>query len=71
MLKLTEDEERNVGILTALYEELGHNPDLLEVLNEKFVELDGVQNKDEFSRCLIFFLLGRMFEQGLTKEKTN
>ena len=61
--------EVNAVRLNKLYNELETHPEVVDFLNEKFNELNGRRNKTEFSRCLTFFLLGRMFEQNL-KEKT-
>lgn len=50
-----------------LYDEFEHLPELIAELNEHFAEMDGAKNADEFSRCLVFFMLGRMYEQKYGK----
>lgn len=63
--------ETNFAKLKKLYAELETMPEVVDKLNEHFVELDGLQNKTEFSRCLTFFLLGRLFERGLKELKNE
>jgi hypothetical protein len=53
----------NMSKLEELYNEFEHLPELIDELNIHFAGMDGRKNKDEFSRCLVFFLLGRIYEQ--------
>jgi hypothetical protein len=53
----------HTNILAAIEKELDSNPLLLEELNDKFQALDGVKDSTEFSRCVVFFLLGRVYER--------
>jgi hypothetical protein len=56
-------------LLDRFYAELegAASAELLAELNEKFAELEGKKNKTEFSRCLTFFLLGRVYEKKFGK----
>lgn len=63
--------ENDIMHLNLLYQELLNDKDLVEELMTHFYSVDGVQSKDEASRCLIFFILGRLYEQKITKERTN
>jgi hypothetical protein len=53
----------HVQKLNEMEKELESFPELLEELTDKFCQLNGVKDKDEFSRCIVFFLLGRLYEQ--------
>lgn len=61
---MTKDDKT----LTKVFAELEKQPRLVQELNQYFVDMDGRKNKTEFSRCLTFFLLGRVFEK---KELSN
>ena len=59
--------EENTKRLDAMVDELALQPDLVAELNIKFSEMDGRKNKDEFSRCLVFFFYGRLYERKLSE----
>lgn len=55
----------NVKLLEEMINELATQPELRDELNEHFQELDGVKGRDEFSACITFFFLGRLYERQL------
>lgn len=61
MLDLNDknDEEK----FELLYAELEKFPQLAQELSDNFFEMDGCKGKDELSRCMVFFMLGRLYEQ--------
>lgn len=65
MTQKAKPHENNDGELTKLFEEWKATPELVEALNEHFAAMDGFQTATEFSRCVVFFLLGRIYEKKL------
>ena len=57
--KASNDE----GKLNALLKELEKKPDLVTDLNIHFANLVVKHDKQTFSACLTFFLLGQMYER--------
>ena len=53
--------------IKEMEKDLDNFPDLIIELNERFDDLEGLKNKVEFSRCIVFFLLGRLYEQKYSK----
>jgi len=48
----------------------GIGTELAVELNEHFAGLDGKKGRDEFSACVLFFCLGRLYERKVNA-KTN
>jgi hypothetical protein len=65
MTQKAKPHENHEGELTKLFEEWKATPELVEALNEHFATMDGFQTVTEFSRCVVFFLLGRNYEKKL------
>jgi hypothetical protein len=54
--------------LALYYKELEKDEALRSDLNKVFHDLVGRRNSTEFSRCVMFFLLGRLFEKKFVTE---
>ena len=59
---MSEVAIRNTDLLCKLQAEFESELDLQDELNEKFAAMNGRKNGTEFSRCVVFFHLGRLFE---------
>jgi hypothetical protein len=63
--KTKQSKSEEEGKLTEMFKEFAATPELVEALNEHFAAMDGFQTATEFSRCVVFFLLGRIYEKKL------
>jgi hypothetical protein len=59
---------RNIKLLEEMIDELAEQPELRDELNEHFQGLDGTKGRDEFSACITFFFLGRLYERQLKQK---
>jgi hypothetical protein len=49
----------NTKDLDGLVKEMAREAELVQELNIKFNECEGEMNQTEFSRCILFFMMGR------------
>ena len=60
-----EIDSDDTKVLATLYNELEQDHELIDELSRRFWQMDGGTSKIELSRCLIFFLLGQLYERKL------